>query len=202
MGYLSRSLPNNAVNWITQRNCGFSDAADLFVFISGYTASFVYARIMLERGVLIGATRLIKRAWQIYVAHIILFVMYVAEIGYLSQRYNDPNLQNEFNVAGFMHNPSETLNQGLILAFKPVNMDVLPLYILLMVFFPPVLWAMLRRPNLTLAGSFLLYLAARISTGTCTRIRPDGGISIRFAGSCCSSTAHGSRWAAQSSRGR
>ena len=154
-------IPNNAVNWITQRNYGFRDAADLFVFISGYTASFVYARIMLERGVLIGATRLIKRAWQIYVAHIILFVMYVAEIAYLSQRYNDPNLQNEFNVAGFMNNPSETLNQGLILAFKPVNMDVLPLYILLMVFLPPVLWAMLRRPNMTLAGSFLLYLAAR-----------------------------------------
>ena len=43
-------IPNNAVNWATQRNYGFSDAADLFVFISGYTASFVYARIMLERG--------------------------------------------------------------------------------------------------------------------------------------------------------
>ncbi len=140
-------IPNNAVNWITQRNYGFSDAADLFVFISGYTASFVYARMMLERGFLIGGTRLIKRAWQIYVAHIILFVMYIAEIGYLSQRYDDPNLENEFNVAGFMHNPAETLYQGLILAFKPVNMDVLPLYILLMVIFPPVLWMMLRRPN-------------------------------------------------------
>jgi len=154
-------IPNNAVNWITQRNYGFSDAADLFVFISGYTASFVYARMMLERGFVIGGTRLIKRAWQIYVAHIILFVMYIAEIGYLSQHYTDPNLQNEFNVAGFMSNPAETLYQGLILAFKPVNMDVLPLYILLMVLFPPVLWAMLRRPNLTLAASFLLYLAAR-----------------------------------------
>ena len=29
-------IPNNAVNWVTQRNYGFSDAADLFVFISGY----------------------------------------------------------------------------------------------------------------------------------------------------------------------
>ena len=28
-------IPNNAVNWLTQRNYGFSDAADLFVFISG-----------------------------------------------------------------------------------------------------------------------------------------------------------------------
>ena len=33
--------------------------------------------------------------------------------------------------------------------------------IALMLVFPPVLWAMLRRPNLTLAASFLLYLAAR-----------------------------------------
>src|SRR6185437_3586595 len=154
-------IPNNAVNWITQRNYGFSDAADLFVFISGYTASFVYARVMIERGFVIGGTRLIKRAWQIYVAHVLLFVMYIAEIGYLAQRYNDPNLENEFNVANFMRNPAETLYHGLILSFKPVNMDVLPLFIALMLVFPPVLWAMLRRPNLTLAASFLLYLAAR-----------------------------------------
>src|ERR1700733_7547588 len=106
-------IPDNVVNWVTTRNYGFSDAADLFVFISGYTASFVYARMMLERGFVIGGTRLVKRAWQIYVAHIILFVMYIAEIGYLSQRYHDPNLQNEFNVAGFMSNPAETLYQGL-----------------------------------------------------------------------------------------
>ncbi|MCA6124790.1 OpgC domain-containing protein [Bradyrhizobium sp. WSM 1704] len=154
-------IPNNAVNWITQKNFGFSDAADLFVFISGYTASFVYARIMLERGFVIGATRLVKRAWQIYVAHVLLFVIYIAEIGYLAQRYHDPNLENEFNVAGFMANPAETLYQGLLLAFKPVNMDVLPLYIALMLLYPLVLWLMLRRLNLTLVLSFLLYLAAR-----------------------------------------
>ncbi|MBR0874302.1 OpgC domain-containing protein [Bradyrhizobium tropiciagri] len=154
-------IPNNAVNWVTQKNFGFSDAADLFVFISGYTASFVYARIMMERGFVIGATRLVKRAWQIYVAHVLLFVIYIAEIGYLAQRYHDPNLENEFNVAGFMHNPAETLYQGLLLAFKPVNMDVLPLYIALMVVYPLVLAMMLRRLNLTLVLSFLLYLAAR-----------------------------------------
>ena len=68
-------IPNNIVNWLTTRNYGFSDAADLFVFISGYTAAFVYARIMLERGFIAGATRLLKRAWQIYVAHVFLLVL-------------------------------------------------------------------------------------------------------------------------------
>ena len=34
-------IPHEVLSWITTRNYGFSDAADLFVFISGYTAAFV-----------------------------------------------------------------------------------------------------------------------------------------------------------------
>ena len=154
-------IPENVVIWITTRNYGFSDAADLFVFISGYTASFVYARMMLERGCIVGASRLTKRVWQLYVAHIILFVIYIVTIGYVAQRFSDPEIINEFNVAGLVDNPVETLRQGLLLKFKPVNLDVLPLYIVLMGLFPPVLWIMLRQPNLTMLASIALWLAAR-----------------------------------------
>ncbi len=143
-------IPDNVVNWITTRNYGFSDAADLFVFISGYTASFVYARMMLERGFIVGATRLTKRVWQLYVAHIILFVIYIASISYLALRFGDSQLVNDFNVVGLVDNATETLRQGLFLKFKPVNLDVLPLYIVLMGLFPPVLWIMLRQPNWTM----------------------------------------------------
>ncbi|WFU21322.1 OpgC domain-containing protein [Bradyrhizobium sp. CB1717] len=154
-------IPDNVVNWITTRNYGFSDAADLFVFISGYTASFVYARMMLDRGFIVGATRLTKRVWQLYVAHIILFVIYIASISYLALRFGDSDMINEFNVAGLVDNATETLRQGLFLRFKPLNLDVLPLYIVLMGLFPPVLWFMLRKPDLTMALSIVLWLAAR-----------------------------------------
>ena len=154
-------IPDNVVNWITTRNYGFSDAADLFVFISGYTASFVYARMMLDRGFLVGATRLTKRVWQLYVAHIILFVIYIASISYLALRFGDSELVNEFNVVGLVDNATETLRQGLFLKFKPVNLDVLPLYIVLMGLFPPVLWIMLRQPNWTMAASIALWLVSR-----------------------------------------
>ncbi|MDN4982331.1 OpgC domain-containing protein [Bradyrhizobium arachidis] len=154
-------IPDNVVNWITTRNYGFSDAADLFVFISGYTASFVYARMMLERGFVVGATRLTKRVWQLYVAHIILFVIYIASISYLALRFGDSEMINEFNVAGLVDNATETLRQGLFLRFKPLNLDVLPLYIVLMGLFPPVLWFMLRKPDLTMAVSIILWLTAR-----------------------------------------
>ena len=66
-------IRNNILIWITTENYGFSDAADLFIFISGFTASFVYARIMLERSTLIAGTRIFRRAWQIYVAQLLLF---------------------------------------------------------------------------------------------------------------------------------
>src|ERR1700691_1185358 len=70
-------IPDNVVNLITTRNYSFSDQACVVVFMSGYTASFVCARMLLERGLIVGATRLTKRVWQLYVAHIILFVVYI-----------------------------------------------------------------------------------------------------------------------------
>ncbi len=155
-------IPDNVVNWITTRNYGFSDAADLFVFISGYTASFVYARMMLERGFIVGATRLTKRVWQLYVAHVFLFVIYIVAIGYVALRFSDGEIINEFNVSGLASDQAiETLRQGLLLKFKPVNLDVLPLYIVLMGLFPPVLWLMLRQPDLTLLASIVLWFVAR-----------------------------------------
>src|SRR3954463_12323199 len=69
-------IPNNAVNWITLRNYGFSGAADLFVFVSGYVAAVVYAKMMLERGFVIGATRIFKRVRQLYAAYVVLLVIY------------------------------------------------------------------------------------------------------------------------------
>jgi len=154
-------IPSTVLAWLTFRNYGFSDGADLFVFISGYTSAAVYTRRMSERGFVFGATRLLKRVWQIYVAHILLFVFYLASIHFLSHKLNAPGFIDQFNVAPLVNAPVETLIQGLILKYKPVNLDVLPLYVVLMSCFAPVLWLMLKHRNWIMFGSVLLYLAAR-----------------------------------------
>src|SRR5436305_12662802 len=61
-------LPPNLLTWFTIRNYGFSDATEIFIFISGYTAAFVYGRAMLESGFVVATARILKRVWQIYVA--------------------------------------------------------------------------------------------------------------------------------------
>ena len=52
----------------------------------------------------------------------------------------------------FLKQPDVTIIQALLLKFKPVNMDVLPLYIVLLLLFPPILWLLLRNPTLALGG--------------------------------------------------
>src|SRR6266566_8500664 len=76
-------LPPNLLTWFTIRNYGFSDATEIFIFISGYTAAFVYGRAMLESGVVVATARVLRRVWQIYVAHVFLFTIFLAEISYV-----------------------------------------------------------------------------------------------------------------------
>ena len=60
-------------------------------------------------------------------------------------------------IMDFLKQPDVTIIQALLLRFRPVNMDVLPLYIVLMLFLPVILWLMKWRPDVTLALSVLLY---------------------------------------------
>jgi hypothetical protein len=155
-------IPDDIVNRITIRNYGFSGAADIFVFISGYTAAIVYGNMMLERGFIVGATRLLKRASRLYVAYVVLFVIYIVSIGHVAAQYAASDIIYEFNVAGLVDHPIRTVGHGLLLQSKALNLDMLQLYTALMASFPPVLWIMLRAPDLTMTGSIALYIAARL----------------------------------------
>lgn len=153
-------IPTNIVSWITIRNYGFSDATEIFIFISGYTAAFVYGKAMNERGFLVSSARILRRAWQIYVAHIFLFAIYLAEIAYVASSFENPLYAEEMGVLDFLKQPDVTIIQALLLKFKPVNMDVLPLYIVLLLLFPPILWLLRRSPTLALGASVALYAAS------------------------------------------
>ena len=166
-------IPDNVVNWITVRNFGFSGAADMFIFISGYAAAIVYAKMTLERGFVVGASRIFKRVWQLYAAYVVLFVIYLVTITDVAARYAATDLIYEFNVAGLVDHPMRTLIYGLLLESRPLNLDILQLYIVLMAFFPLALWLMLRKPDLALAGSAALYFAARAFDWN-LRSLPDG----------------------------
>ena len=150
-------LPSNILTWLTIRNYGFSDATEIFIFISGYTAAFVYGSAMLQAGFLVATARILRRVWQIYVAHVFLFTIFLAEISYVATRFENPLYTEEMGIMDFLKQPDVTIVQALLLRFRPVNMDVLPLYIVLMLFLPVILWLMKWKADVTLALSALLY---------------------------------------------
>lgn len=153
-------LPQNILTWATLRNYGFSDATEIFIFISGYTAAFVYGGVLASSGFIVASARIFKRVWQIYVAHVFLFTIYLAEISYVASSFQNPLYAEEMGILDFFRHPDVTIVQALLLKFRPVNMDVLPLYIVLMLFLPLILWLMVRKADLTLLLSLLLYALA------------------------------------------
>ncbi len=153
-------VPSNWVAWLTVRNYGFSDAAEIFVFLSGYTAAFVYGRVMLERGFVIASARIWKRAWQLYVAFVFLSVIYIAQIAYVAHNFDNPLFAEEMVVLHFFERPEVILLEVLRLRFLLGNVDVLPLYIVLMLAFPVMLWLVLRQPWAALTLSVLIWSAA------------------------------------------
>jgi hypothetical protein len=148
------------LTWFTIRSYGFSDAAEIFIYISGYTAAFVYGRAMREKGFVIGAARILKRVWQIYVANVFLFTIFFAEIVYAGRTLNNPLYTEEMGVNDFLKQPNVAIVQALLLRFRLLNMDVLPLYVVLMFFLPWILWLMQRRADVTLGLSVMLYVLA------------------------------------------
>jgi hypothetical protein len=152
-------IPTNIVSWLTVRNYGFSDATEIFVFISGYTAVIAYSRMMMREGWPRSAARIYRRVWQLYVAHILLFIFFSAQIAWVSAARETPSLIEEMELIGLGHDPYRALLEAALLKFRPVNLDVLPLYIVLLAAFPLVLPLVLRWPFAVIAGSLVLYAA-------------------------------------------
>jgi hypothetical protein len=147
-------IPSNIFAWFTLQAVMCSDAAEIFVFISGFTAGKVYSRT-LERGGFLAATiRVYYRVWQLYVAHIILFVTLMAIIAYISHLLTSSRYSDYFDGASFfLHEPGLVLAKVLLLQFQPAFIDILPLYIACLGFLPVVLAGLrLRSPTVILAS--------------------------------------------------
>ena len=94
-------IPHDVVAWLTLRNYGFSDAAEFFVFISGYLVGWIYGPIVAGGWFLAALKRLWRARWQMYVAHIMLFLFFTAQIARTVRKFDNPMYEDEFNVSQF-----------------------------------------------------------------------------------------------------
>ena len=59
-------VPENIFDHVTQRNFGFSDAAELFVFLSGVSVALAYGTRFFEGQTVVAVRGVLRRAFTIY----------------------------------------------------------------------------------------------------------------------------------------
>ncbi len=155
-------VPENLLTYFTLQAVTFFDAAEVFIFISGFTAALVYGRRLAAKGALYAIAQVLRRAWQLYVAHIFLFVLFIAEVSYTARAFKNPMYNEEMRVAAFLDEPHIAVVKALLLQFQPAFLDILPLYIVMLLIFPAVLLGLRRHWLLVLAPSALLYLTVQV----------------------------------------
>ena len=155
-------LPNNVLAEFTFQSVMFSDAAEVFILISGYTAGIVYGRAMERQGFVIAGVRVYHRVWQLYVAHVFLFMMFIAMVAYTAGALNNSLYAEEFGAANFLDEPGVAVAKALTLQFQPAFMHILPLYIVLLAVLPFVLAGFRSWPGAILFASLALWLAVQL----------------------------------------
>jgi hypothetical protein len=151
-------VPDNVGSWLTLRNYGFSDAAEVFMFVSGVTCALCYGKARLCEGWTGVIGRTLWRSWDIYVAFLML-TLACAIMVYLG---GDGRVADQSNTRILLEHPGATLAHAAVLQYRPVNTDVLPIFVLYHFLFAPLLWLLLRVPNVTLGASLLLYALVQV----------------------------------------
>ena len=154
---------NSPLAQFTLRSVGFFDAADVFILISGYTAGMAYGRAIERQGLLRAGMRIYHRVWQLYVAHVFLFMQFMATVAYVVDDLNNSIYAEEFRAADFLKEPGLAVMKALTLQFQPEFMDILPLYIVLLAVLPLVLAGFRLWSAGVLAASFGLWCAVQLN---------------------------------------
>lgn len=151
-------IPNNGGGWLTLRDYGFCDAAEVFMFISGVSCALAYGKARRCEGWSGVIRRSLRRGWDIYAAFLVL-TLACAIVVYLTGR---DQLADDSNTRVLLEHPGAAFTHAAILQYRPVNTDILPMFVVYHVLFAPLLWLLLRMPNVTLGASLLLYALVHV----------------------------------------
>jgi len=133
-----------------------------FIFLAGYAAAIAYGRQYERNGWAYAAASLGLRAWNLYVVHIFMFVAFIAQVSWSAARFDNPAYLDETRVAEFLNEPYVAVLDALALRLQPAFMDILPLYIVVLLWFA-LLIPLLRYPWALLGVSGGVYLFVRIT---------------------------------------
>jgi hypothetical protein len=154
--------PANWLRGLTARAWGFSDAAEMFVLVSGMSAGLAYHRYIASSGWLAAQLRALRRCWTLYIAHLLLVLIAAALLMIVAESTESSLYLARVNLLPLFRETEAALPRLVTLGYMPHYLDILPLYIVLLVPVPLVIAGLQRWPRATLAASAAAYLAGQL----------------------------------------
>ena len=153
----SDHIRENVVAAFTPQALGFSDMAEVFVFLSGYVCGLTYSRRLVEQGFRSCLLRATRRATQVYVAKLASHRRRAR--GRRLRVPLDPRdpLRRPVDDRGRQRAPRETAVGLLLSRLELHQFCVLALYIPLLMALPIFLLVLRHWPKTTLTASALVY---------------------------------------------
>ena len=138
---------------------GPSDAAEMFVFCSGFAAAIAFGGTFRRSGFLMGTMRIVIRCVQLYVAHLGLFFVLATVCAVATAYFVDFNYITKLNLPYFFDNTTEALVALFTLTYVPNFFDIMPMYIGVLALVPVVILIARVHPYLVPVFSIALYAA-------------------------------------------
>jgi hypothetical protein len=142
---------------------GISHQAEAFIFLSGLVFGLVYGRVLQRRGFGSALAKAIGRAWQLYAtqATVLLLVLGLVSLARVQWQFDLARVP-DLDLAPLFDAPGEHFGHVATLRFFPYGFDILPLYILLVLAGPAVLWLARDHIRVLLLLSGGLYVGAQL----------------------------------------
>jgi hypothetical protein len=137
-------VPENVFQHVTQQNFGFSDAAELFVFLSGVSVALAYGTRFFDGETVVAVRAVLRRAFTIYWVQILISLLIIAIFVGAAALWKENDLLEDADVV--VSNPLQTTAGILALLHQLENANILPLYIALLLM-TPLLLALARRDD-------------------------------------------------------
>lgn len=153
-------VPGTFYETLTNRNFGFSDAAEAFVYMSGLAAGLAYSGRFRTGNLWAATTKVWARARQLYFVHISITMICIAIFAGAARWFGLTELLTTINLPALFQKPLSTLVGIPLLGHQLGYLNILPLYMTMLLVTPLVIWAGLRRPWLVLIASIALWAVA------------------------------------------
>lgn len=155
-------VPGQYLEYLTTKNFGFSDSAEAFVLISGLSVALAYGRKFVPSQRLFVTLKALRRAFTLYVAHIMTSIMTLAIFAAGALYFGRQDLIGEINIRPIVENTEQGIVAMVLLGHQLGYNNILSLYAALFLMVPGILWLQSKSKTLLLLSSASVWLAAGV----------------------------------------